>query len=158
MTREAQPAQSSREPIEVAIVKEWIAKALPSDAEGDWHAKFSPAAMSLVDAILTSDAHVIEGLTDPLRDAIAALERGDDAEQVQRQIGYLCGLMAVMRWWSQRTDGGAVDAAGRELVEARTFLASVAGASAQGTMEQSEWMIAQAREGLRRAGGHDFDA
>jgi hypothetical protein len=44
------------------------------------------------------------------------------------------------------------------LVEARTFLASIASAEAQGTREQSEWMIAQAREGLRRAKGHDFDA
>ena len=41
---------------------------------------------------------------------------------------------------------------------ARTFLASIAGAQALGTQEQSEWMIAQAREGLRRSGGHDFDA
>lgn len=43
-----------------------------------------------------------------------------------------------------------------QLCEARTFLASIASAQAQGTAEQSEWMIAQAREGLRRAGGHDY--
>lgn len=42
--------------------------------------------------------------------------------------------------------------------EAKTFLASIASAQSQGTQEQSDWMIEQAREGLRRAGGHDFDA
>jgi hypothetical protein len=41
---------------------------------------------------------------------------------------------------------------------ATTFLASIASAQSQGTQEQTDWMIAQAREGLRRAGGHDFDA
>jgi hypothetical protein len=41
------------------------------------------------------------------------------------------------------------------LVEAQTFLASIASAESQGTREQTDWMIAQAREGLRRAGGHD---
>lgn len=41
--------------------------------------------------------------------------------------------------------------------EAKTWLASIASAQSQGTREQTDWMIAQAREGLRRAGGHDFD-
>jgi hypothetical protein len=45
----------------------------------------------------------------------------------------------------------------REAEDARTFLASIASAKSQGTQEQTDWMIAQAREGLRRAGGHDFD-
>lgn len=40
---------------------------------------------------------------------------------------------------------------------ARTFLASIATASSQGTKEQTDWMIATAREGLRRAGGPDLD-
>lgn len=45
-----------------------------------------------------------------------------------------------------------------KLPQAQLFLASIASAQAQGTQEQAEWMIAQAREGLRRCGGHDFDA
>jgi hypothetical protein len=39
----------------------------------------------------------------------------------------------------------------RCLFEARLFLASIASAQPLGTMEQSEWMIEQAREGQRRA-------
>lgn len=38
----------------------------------------------------------------------------------------------------------------------RTFLASIATAAPLGTLEQAEWMIAQAREGLARAGGPDL--
>lgn len=45
----------------------------------------------------------------------------------------------------------------RDGEEARTFLASIASAQSQGTQEQTDWMIAQAHEGLRRAGGYAFD-
>jgi hypothetical protein len=54
--------------------------------------------------------------------------------------------------------GKALEFDQHEKTEARTFLASIASAQSQGTREQTDWMIAQAREGLRRAGGHDFDA
>lgn len=44
----------------------------------------------------------------------------------------------------------------RHLLEAaHLFLESIASADAQG--EQGAWMIQQAREGLRRSGGRDFD-
>lgn len=41
----------------------------------------------------------------------------------------------------------------RCLSDAQEFLSSIASAQALGTMEQSEWMIEQAREGLLRAAG-----
>lgn len=50
-----------------------------------------------------------------------------------------------------------MDTIEQQIADARTFLASIASAKPLGTVQQSEWMIAQAREGLRRAGGHDFD-
>lgn len=45
-----------------------------------------------------------------------------------------------------------------DLIEAHTFLASIASAAPQRAVAQSKWMIEQAREGLRRSGGYDFDA
>lgn len=45
-----------------------------------------------------------------------------------------------------------------DLIEAHTFLASIASAKPQRTVAQSKWMVGQAREGLRRSGGYDYDA
>jgi hypothetical protein len=55
-------------------------------------------------------------------------------------------LEGVVRYGAQllENEQGRVD-------EARKFLGSIASAQSQGTREQTDWMIAQAREGLRRS-------
>jgi hypothetical protein len=55
-----------------------------------------------------------------------------------------------------RAGRAALSVVTEQMEQARTFLASIASADPQN--EQAAWMVEQAREGLRRAGGHDFDA
>lgn len=84
------------------VATQGLGEAGPHDAEGEWQAKYSATALTVMDAIMHGEYAVLPPLVDALRARIVILELGEDTEQAQRQIGYLSGLLAVLRQWAQR--------------------------------------------------------
>lgn len=80
------------------VVVEWLSK-LDQNSDS-WELELSPVTMTVVDALLHADAIVLQELTEPLRDTLAALF--EDRGHAREIRGYVLGALAAARWGLQR--------------------------------------------------------
>lgn len=105
MSERAPSALNERQVAMANAATRYLGLAGPHDAEGTWQMTYSATALTMVDAIRHDEFAVLPPIVNALRERIAALELGEDTVQAQRQIGYLSGLLAVLRQWSNREPG-----------------------------------------------------